>query len=120
MWYPSCVVKRVSMNRYLTRSQSAETASFQPIFLPSASVRPPVEDGGQQDGELLRVVLQIRILDHGDVAGHVGDGGPDGGPLAAVDPVLDHLDPRVGGGQFIEDGRGPVPAAIVHADQLDL
>ena len=77
-----------------------------------------LENRRDERGIVGRVVLQVRVLDQADVAAHVLNGGDDRRPLAHVPGLADDADPRVGRGQFIEDVRRSVTAAIVHAHQL--
>src|SRR5262249_59388868 len=55
----------------------------------------PLEDGLEERPVLLRIELQIRVLDQDDVAGRVAQAEADGAALADVDAVGVHAHARI-------------------------
>jgi hypothetical protein len=83
-----------------------------------------VEDGLDELGVVGRVVLQVRVLDEGDVAGHARDAGAHGRTFTAVLRLQDHLEAvlrrvRRGAPDLVEDLARAVGRAVVdHHDLL--
>ena len=69
-----------------------------------------------QPRPVLRVVLEVGVLDEHEVAGDVLEAGADRGALPAVLGVRDDLDGAVA--ELGEHGVGAVVAAVVHDDEL--
>jgi hypothetical protein len=80
-------------------------------------VRDAALDRLDQRGHVRGVVLEIRVLDHGDVAVDVRDRRPDGGALAAV-ALAQHDPPVAAVVPALQDVGRLVGRAVVHDDHL--
>ena len=82
-------------------------------------VRLAVEDGLKNGGQLLRVVLEIGVLDRDDVAGGHGESGMERRAFAAVDFMA--FDPESAGAPCLKLFPRFVRGMVVHGDifQLD-
>jgi hypothetical protein len=72
-----------------------------------------------QGWHVLRVVLHVRVLDHGDLTGHVRDRGSYGGALPLV-LLPEQEDAIVLGAPALDGVGGPVRRPVVHDDHLRL
>nr|WP_205699846.1 hypothetical protein [Conexibacter sp. SYSU D00693] len=79
-----------------------------------------VEQRLQEARDVVGVVLEVGVLDDDEVARGGGEALADRGALAAVDVAADDLDPRVPGGELLQDAQGAVGRGVVDDDELTL
>jgi hypothetical protein len=70
-------------------------------------------------GNVDRVVLEIAVERHDELAGRDVEAGLERRRLAVVADQVDGLQPVARGGELFEDARGAVARTVVDADQLE-
>ena len=101
------------------RGQAAREQLVLALVAPADDQVVAFPDLDEQLRDVGRIVLQVGVHGHQRGARGMLDAGHHGGGLAAVAAELDHLDPRIGGGQGGAAGEGVIAAAVVDEDDLE-
>ncbi len=81
-------------------------------------VRLGLDDGVDQPADVLGAVAQVAVQGDDVVPGRDGEGVAQHVPQVGVHPVVQRNDPRVGRGEFVDDGPGSVGTAVIDRNDL--